>query len=282
MESEDSLDALNNLVRRCDFEIATNPNPSRCTRFEYELGAAYTAVPAYLRSLVKKQTVEAYPLGTAVEEARVTYAFDNYGDLTGAVVGAGCPNTPNPQLTDRAGISGMEPERGQGFRCRGNVTREERGVGVSVLSSVQRQYDIAGNTIKITHPAVKTGPAAGDLSSPETIISYVDNFVGLPAVATFAFPTTITHPGGLVTSAKYQYGLGAIDEFTDPNSQVTRYEYSDALDRLTRITQPIGETIFEYDLTTNTVRTKKRRVVGRTSRERVCSTVWGGFRKARP
>ncbi len=109
---------------------------------------------------------------------------------------------------------------------------------------------------------MKTGPATAELISPETVISYVDNFVGLPAVATFAFPTTITHPGGLVTIAKYQYGLGAIDEFTDPNSQVTRYEYSDALDRLTRITQPIGKTIFEYEPATNTVRTKKRRVAG--------------------
>lgn len=156
----------------------------------------------------------------------------------------------------------MESERGIAFRCRGNVTKEERGVSGSVLSSSQRQYDIAGNVIKVIHPAVKTGPAAGDLSIPETVVSYNDSFTSSPGVSTFAFPTSITHPGGLTTRVQYQYGLGAVHRFTDPNNQNTTYEYGDALDRLTKITHPIGETVFEYEPATNLIRTKKSRLPG--------------------
>lgn len=98
-------------------------------------------------------------------------------------------------------------ERGTGFRCRGNVTKEERGVGGSVVATSQRQFDIAGNVVKIVHPQVRTG--ASSFVAPETLIGYGDNYTSSPAGPTFAFPTSITHPGGLTTAAQYHYGLGA-------------------------------------------------------------------------
>ena len=171
----------------------------------------------------------------------------------------------------RADIS--EFDAGRGFK--GNPTLVERWLQASPGNpggdqwvATGYKYDVAGNVTEIDSPAVSTGP--GTLVNPVTTASYDDVYIGAqPTAPTFAFPTTIHHPGGLTTSAKYSLNLGKIVSFTDPNGNATSYQYggidpvsgaldangADPLDRLTRAVLPIGNTAFKYTPATNLITT---------------------------
>ncbi len=200
---EYEYDAFNNrtLVREYGFAGAL----VRQTETAYKTDTAY--LDRRLLSLPERQTVKDAG-GNRVAET--TFAYDE--------------STPAPA----AGITSHNSDAGT---VRGNVTSVSQWLDVtdSTLTSTH-QYDIAGNLIQSLDPR---GVCAR--------WGYADSR------NTYALPASITTYKGLnctglamTASVSYDHDIGKATGTTDVNAQTTTYAYSDALERLTRITRPTG------------------------------------------
>jgi len=141
-------------------------------------------------------------------------------------------------LTDRSNITGHDPSYGTSFTYRGNPTSIATGIQPDGPLMSYRQYDIAGNTVKVLDPRGAC-----------TQWGYAD------AGNTFAFPTSVTSYTGLnctgtamTASAIYDYNIAKPASSTDVNNNTTSFDYTDPLDRLKLITRPPGggSTAFTY------------------------------------
>jgi RHS repeat-associated protein len=137
---------------------------------------------------------------------------------------------------------------------RGNLTQISRWVGGSSFLDTFLTYDTTGQLVKIKDPA-------GNL----TTFDYSDNFFkddgtsnppsANPAVATNAYPTTVTLPIGSL-GLGYYFGRGKKAFTVDQNNQRTSQHFLDSLDRLTQVVGPLGwqqvtyGSLFAYDLFT--------------------------------
>jgi RHS repeat-associated protein len=111
-------------------------------------------------------------------------------------------------------------------------------------------YDTTGQVVQSIDPA----------GNP-TCYSYADNFfneTGPASMSSFtapaptnAYPKTIT-TGGLTFTFGYYFGSGKRTFSVDPNNATTSYFFSDARDRLTQTTYPIGWKLVNYTSATQT------------------------------
>ena len=246
-----SLDAFNNLLERCEGDFQGGAG-SRCYQWSFETSPAYTATSVHLRSLVTSERTGTGSGGGFVRQSETKYGYD-----------------ASPSI-DRTSVVEHDPARGPSFTTRGNRTSIETYLDNPVSADpwvrTNLIYDIAGNITQITHPGVKT---AEGTTRPVTTVTYDDAWApngGASGGPTFAFPTVINHPGGLQTSATYYFNLGRIAKFVDPNGRETAFQYGgvnlisgttdpngvDALDRLTRVVHPIGETAYVYTANSTT------------------------------
>jgi len=125
---------------------------------------------------------------------------------------------------------------------RGNVSRVTRVVGGGVADVVTyQQYDVAGNVAKRI-----------DGNNNATKIDFDSAYQ-------FGLPTKVTNVAlAQYAQMAYDFQLGKITTFTDPNRVNTTYDYTDSLDRLKTIVRASGTTIasqstFNYDDTALTV-----------------------------
>ncbi|MDQ3802234.1 MAG: discoidin domain-containing protein [Acidobacteriota bacterium] len=241
------FDQFNNQtdVWEYDFGIAAAGALLRRTHTDFVTVAAYInadAAPslgAHLRSLPAGQWVSS-DAGGATKLARTTYEYDNYAS-----------DSRHAPLVARAGITGHDPAFTASFTVRGNVTGVTSYADAATPSgpvTASTLYDVAGNP-------VKTVNGRGHVSH----VGYTDSFSDGVARNTYAFPTSTTSPvpdptgvygsaTALTTSAVYDVATGLARSATDANGRVTAFEYSDLLDRPTRVNRPDGGwTSFFYD-----------------------------------
>ncbi|MFN7921621.1 MAG: RHS repeat-associated core domain-containing protein [Bryobacteraceae bacterium] len=267
-----TYDQFNNKTSIKDYNF--NNALLRETAIDYEASASYVNPPsgkttppsaAHLRNLVKKQTVKD---GAAATISQTEFYYDD---------SAPAGKTPDA-LGNYGSISGHDSGWSDSYRRRGNPSWIASWITGSEWSYSAYQHDIAGNAIKIKHPTVNRA-AAEQITNAETTISYADSFEGtlLPATPTYGFPTTTTRtgqPASHITTAKYDYGTGKPKSFTDANLKTTSFSYSvDPLDRLKKVTRPIGTIEFAYDSTAgnNQVTTSASKSDG--TNEKVTTTV---------
>jgi RHS repeat-associated protein len=274
-----------------DFKAAGEPwHLLRRTHTAYVSLPAYTEAPAHLRSLVMEQTV--YD-AAGVARSRITFEYDNY--------------TPDPANGNRHArliqydrISGLclqlthvfdcETPSDSSYETRGNMTGMtaylldgEGNVTGSVTTN--RQYDVAGNVLKIIDARRKP-----DGSGYETVFDFSDNF-GEPdeearansapdqlgTLMSYALPKKVTNALGHTTHTQYDYNTGQVVNFEDANGTVMSLSYDDPLDRLRRVEKAANshglrsQTAYQYDdparkiITTSDLRTfEDNRLVNET------------------
>jgi RHS repeat-associated protein len=228
---EYSVDTHNNVTQVCDTDFGTE-SPTRCKDTTYVTSFGYTNSPVHLRGLVLSETITQY-VPTQQVESSVSYEYDS---------GA---------LTNYASIMQHDPARGVSYTTRGNVTRETRGGSVATIT-----YDIAGNAVSVTTPAVSTpsGPQTGT-----TTFDFTDQFDnGVTGKNTYAFPTVITDAEGMVQRRFYHWPAGVLLRYRDPNNHETTCNYDDPLDRLRSVQLPRGRTEYAYDDIGRHITTKRR------------------------
>ena len=140
---------------------------------------------------------------------------------------------------------------GTSYVQRGNVTTVSRwahnaNVTTDKWINTCATYDIAGNVRTVT-----------DGNGNSTALSFVDSFSNssttLPsAQKTYAFPTTVTDSLSNATTLMYDYYIGKATSMRDPNQALTTFDYTtDPLDRLKKVTYPVGTIQYSYDDTPN-------------------------------
>ena len=127
-------------------------------------------------------------------------------------------------LTDRAGASWHDTNRGTGFTYRGNHTSQSQSIGTSLnglqYSSVtwRSTFDVCGNVVSST-----------DANGNTTNYTYTDG--------AFDKPNTVSNALGHTNSFVYDGETHQPVWLTDPNGVVTHFSYVDPLDRITQISR---------------------------------------------
>jgi len=174
------------------------------------------------------------------ELARTVYEYDNYGS-----------DGNHAPLLDYGSVVGHDPNFGSNRPARGNVTAVGRWLntnGGSFLYSYSR-YDTLGNVIAIKDPRGFV-----------TTFSFVDDFgaggdpgsgTGGPNGPTYSLPTLVTSPdpgngsGAHTARSQYDFSTGLLTGFKDRNGLITKAEFNDAFNRLTKIISVKGVTNIE-------------------------------------
>jgi RHS repeat-associated protein len=193
----------------------------------------YSADDIFLLRLPTQQSV----YEGDIEKARTVYQYDKY-----------LSDGNNAGLTDYGlPVTGHDAAYGPGKTTRGNVTAAGRWLNTdgSTLFAYSR-YDTLGNVISIKNPR-------GNV----TTISYADNFgvgddpesgAGGAFGPTFALPTLITSPPSNpgeqqhTLRNQYDFNTGLLTGFKDRNGVITKTEYNDSFNRLTKIIDAKGVT----------------------------------------
>jgi RHS repeat-associated protein len=109
----------------------------------------------------------------------------------------------------------------------------------------------------------------GNVRSTTDALGHISQ-VGYSATYAYAYPTSATSPVPdpdgqtgtnmpLATTTAYDPDTGLVNSTTDANNQTTYLEYSDSLDRLTKVTRPDGgQTTFEYGDATDNINIHSR------------------------
>ena len=230
-----SVDAFNNVLKRCVFDGASSTIAVLCQGMDYVTAGTYTGVNVHLRGLPAGQWSARYS-STGVEtlDSQTTVAYDVYSGDSGALV-------------DRVGITEQEGW-GTGYTVRGNPTSVSRWKAGAMWSTSYAGYDIAGNIVRTAGAEVQK---ASGLVRPVTLIGYTDSWVGPGAASTstFAAATSVTNALGQVSSGGYDFQTGLAVSATDANSKTTSMEYNDPFERLRKVTKPdsLGTSLVDYD-----------------------------------
>ena len=118
---------------------------------------------------------------------------------------------------------------------RGNATSLKKWLNYPTSTWIEThvQYDQCGN-------ARNSWDALGRQSSVDYSSTY--NYA-YPTTSTSAAPdpsATYGQPTGLVSSSTFDFNTGLVTSSTDPNGRTTTFEYSDSLNRPTKVTRPDG------------------------------------------
>ncbi len=220
-----SYDQYNNKtdVYEYDFGIGAPGALVRHSHTDYLTSGYDTNTDIHLRSLPTQQQV--FDAG-GNEKARTTYAYDE---------------AAYPLIA----LGGMAGWSDPGTSARGNVTTVSRWLNTTnTYLQTHAQYDSAGN--------VRRGyDANGNVSTVDYSATYQ-----------YAYPTSTTSaipdPSGVrgsstafTTGTAYDFNTGLVTSSTDANSQTTTFDYTDALNRLKKVTSPDGgEITYNYGDTT--------------------------------
>lgn len=186
----------------------------RRTERAYVAGA-YAQDPVHVRDLPAWEEVHD---GEGTLRARTDFEYDAYGE---------------GGLLARPGITGWVDV---GRTSRGNLTAVRRwldwpGRGDSRTEAVtRRRYDVAGNVWRQIDPEGRatTWHWEDDYGRADGRVS------GGSDLGTFARVTLVRNALGHETRTQFDYETGRPVDQRDPNGLVTRLEYDDPLDRLTR------------------------------------------------
>jgi RHS repeat-associated protein len=232
-----ALAASTNTAYDASFDFTVGPEPTRTDEFDY--------------ASVDQNTAQNYasnyiPYGSPVRITQTSYLTSNqsYRDRnilglpTSIVVynGSWSPQSQTTigydeySLAYYGGIGGWNDPGG----VRGNATSVNKWVDVSgSWIAAHTQYDQAGNPVNSVDP--KGNPSQVTYSS-----SYVYAY---PTQASSAVPDPSGNYGStsaLVATSAYDFSTGLVTSRTDANGQTTSFEYSDPLNRPTRVYLPDG------------------------------------------
>ncbi len=212
----------------------TGGNPESPEGWQCVVAHAYNPNCTYLRRLSKENRL--YRVGADGAQTLVTKSNSDFDQFA---------------LTDRAGITGWTSPGAAG---RGNATTTRsffvtNGVAGSPVQSSNR-FDIAGNIISTTDPR-------GHTSESDFVDAFSDglnrNTFALISRTISADPDAGGPNAALTTHAVYDFHTGLVTSQRDQNGESIVYQYTDSLDRLTRVVRASGSTdqnqsTFEYSL----------------------------------
>jgi RHS repeat-associated protein len=186
--------------------------------------------------------------GNGKKVAETGYVYDAYG------------TTGFPILQDCPLIVQHDPAFHHNYVTRGNLVQISKVIRFSADSTPTGyinnnfQYDLAGNLVK------KIDGRGNEIS-----IDYTDRFgapdgearsnIGpaeLGGQFSYAFPTVVVKPLGLVTRTQYDYYTGKAVDVEDPNNFTSSFYYEDVLDRPTKMINAVGtglarQTLYVYN-----------------------------------
>jgi RHS repeat-associated protein len=169
--------------------------------------------------------------------AETDYVYDTYA--------SGIASVPS-------GVSGHDTSYSTSFTNRGNATSKVvlcLGCSPATPSTTTYGYDATGQLTTVIDPCGNASCAdmVGS-SNHTTTFNYTDNYDSNPASPTNTYVKTITNPLGQSATFQYAYGDGQLIQSTDPNNQITKYEYETLLRRLAETDFPDGgETSISYN-----------------------------------
>jgi RHS repeat-associated protein len=223
------------LLRRTHTDYLTT-NPAN--------GVDYTSRDtAHIRNLPAQVSVFD---AAGAEQSRSTFEYDYYVSSGGRA-----------PLTNRAGITGLDPAFTTSYTTRGNVTAYSGWLLPNTPVASYARYDIAGNAVASVNPL-------GHVSQVTFTDSFSDgigrNTYAYPSQTTSAIPAPSPGPNSdrgsntpLTSSTVYDFSTGAVISSTDANGKTTTLSYADEsgtldlLDRLRKVTRPDGgRTRYEY------------------------------------
>ncbi len=156
-------------------------------------------------------TVTTYLGGTQV--GLTTNTYDTY--------------TGGATLDAASGIVAHNSYFGTSLQVRGNLTSQQRWLNAGGSSpTTYYSHDIGGNVTRVRDPLVH-----------DTSYGYADGS------NTYSHATSRTDALGEGMSWTYDLAIGKPTAFTDVNGAVTHYEYTDPLDRLTKVRRGYGSGI---------------------------------------
>jgi len=191
--------------------------PLRRTHITYETGATYVDAPVHLRALPRFQ----YTCGSGTADCDDTSAVSKTEFVY-----------DGEALTSRSNATGHDTANfGTSHSTRGLLTtiRRWRNLPTSKWIETVVKYDILGNPVE-----------ASDALNNKTTLSYTDDFSNstaseLGTESTYAFVTTATNALSQSVTSEIDYYLGRPTALTDLNGVVSLYEFSDDLDRMTKV-----------------------------------------------
>jgi RHS repeat-associated protein len=134
---------------------------------------------------------------------------------------------------------------------RGNIASISKLISTGNWATTTYGYFDTGQVQSVTDPCGHTSCSDISGSNHRTTYLYTDNFASGTGTApgqTNAYLTQVTDPLGHRNKFAWGYNDGLIRSATDPNNQITSYQYSDPLLRLTNITYPDnGQTTVTYN-----------------------------------
>ena len=215
-------DLYNNKIQVTEsaFGNATPGSVSRTTTTSYETGSAYLGL-----NILNLPLVEAVYSGTTsgTLNAQTTW---NYDEAARVPVACG-------------GIIKHDSAYGTSYTTRGNATSVSRYVSASSSLTTDQTFDIAGNMTESVDPRnVETDYAFSSSATTNTCT--------LPLVITH-YPAVGKTTPTFTELFSYDYSVGKAVSYTDFNSEVTSYAYSDPFERLTNVTRPdASQTNYAY------------------------------------
>jgi RHS repeat-associated protein len=220
-----SYDVFNNQTDIHEFDYGES-SPKRRTHLAYNTSSSYIDLPVHLRRLVTQQLVCGAGSGNCTAGSATARSDFDYDD----------PPLHTSTIIDTVSLASAvqhDAAYASSYTTRGNVTEITRKIDDSTNAVVNGEYDILGNLVKIT--------------DPRDFVSLFDfKDVGTGTGNRFSLPTKVHRANGQseqqILSAQYDYNLGRMTLFTDPNGVDTTFAYglglagagapTDKLDRL--------------------------------------------------
>jgi RHS repeat-associated protein len=229
-----SYDALNNQteVAQYDYNTDSPAAPLRRRQTQYLVvnpvsGVDYRNPPIHLRSL---PLVERVLDGSGAERSRTVHEYDDY-----------VSDANHAPLTATPGVAGQAPGFGTGYLTRGNRTGSTRTwdhdplPGPTGQVTAYQQYDAVGNVlwIKDANGNVTTTSFDDVFGAPDNEVTGNTPPAQLGGQKAWAFPTWVTDAKQHSARFQYDYSIGRLVNWLDPNAVVGSAAYDDALDRPT-------------------------------------------------
>ena len=206
-------------LQEWNFGSSLSGNADRTTNIAYLNGSSY--ISANILNRLTSVTVQDSGSNTV---AQTLYCYDYSGGCGGSSFGS-ATGTPNHDDTNYPTTNTV----------RGDSTQVQRLVSGSTYLTTSTTYDMTGQPTSST-----------DSKGNTTTLSYSDNYFDdntnnssapsthSTSTPTNAYPTSITPPASSsAISLGYIYGTGQLAKITDPNSNISYFQFYDYLSRAT-------------------------------------------------
>ncbi len=209
-----SYDQYNNVSEEKVYDWSSNGGAllrDTSTGYWYQQNTAYSAPGV---NLIRLPWVTTIKDGSGNQVAKTVWQYDYYQMAS------------IPQVVGR---DSAYSSTNLSSPLRGNLNYVYRTVNSSTQVADSYTYDIAGNVLSHGY------------DNGTTTYTYNDSF------NKYALPITIRDGAYQTTTVTYDYNIGKPSTVTDARGNATSYQYSDPLDRITKITDPISaQTNFGY------------------------------------